>query len=746
MTERYGYDKTPTPPIDYDMSKVPSEIKKRTEWVMSKYTGEDVAEAYRQAGDIAGIYAGEAKKIAEDTQYRQDAVEDFNTQVIQEMTDKDVISAPELIESRDGEDKLSARLARDKTEILHAFRDLTVSVKSLGAKGDETTDDFDAIQATIDHVHSLGGGNMLIPEGVFIVTPTMSRKLILKDGVNWLGNGNSVIKVSDNNPNFDVLMTGVGAGTALSNVVFSGVTFDTNVENNNQTVNVNNRRLIMRYELADNLNFDNCKFYYSGMNAILATGAMYGHRNLFVTSCYFKFSPANDIAYDNTAIFIGTIGHVVKGNVFEGHFNADHSKTRAVTAYESHSSYSIFEGNIISEFGSGVLLLGADYGTSDVTDKSLVQKVVSNNIMRKMHNGITVWADTRDVNHMIITGNIIDINNKDRDRISPNSYGIALSHSMGAVEMNASVTDVLIAGNSIKFQEDQSWLLPGANNGEEDIYMGGFGIGCLGSFGHRVKLRDVIIRGNVIKNSPKQPFVFANESTEVDQYKNIIIKQNTIINPFTHSKVATDYRALLLLYGTINGLTMTDNDIIDDRSKPLIIKEVFFRGALSGFKNIKVMDNDFRNLDVGLLRHQPIWAIPTGAVYQREDRSRVQVFSTEAGMNDKTFVINDVYILSTASATGTNIAICGKSGTKKTLTTPLSGVASGNQISVDSLPFKCGEFVDVTNVSTGSVLITGARVIGVDRVNSRVVISDEASGNVTLQYSQPVFTVINKAT
>ena len=55
MTEIYGYDKTPTPPRDYDVSKVPAEIKKRATWVKTKFTGEDVAEAYGQAMEITSI-------------------------------------------------------------------------------------------------------------------------------------------------------------------------------------------------------------------------------------------------------------------------------------------------------------------------------------------------------------------------------------------------------------------------------------------------------------------------------------------------------------------------------------------------------------------------------------------------------------------------------------------------------------------------------------------------------------------
>ena len=155
MTERYGYDKTPTPPIDYDVSKVPPEIKKRTTWVKTKYTGEDVAEAYGQVGDIAGIYAGEAKQLAERTQIRQDAVEDFNNQVIQEMTDKDIISAPEIIEARKGRPTLADRLERDA---LKTSRILVVDTfLSIG-----DSDDSLAIQAAIDAAND-GDTVMFLP-------------------------------------------------------------------------------------------------------------------------------------------------------------------------------------------------------------------------------------------------------------------------------------------------------------------------------------------------------------------------------------------------------------------------------------------------------------------------------------------------------------------------------------------------------------------------------------------------------
>ena len=72
--------------------------------------GRDVREAIHDGVFRATQIADGADAKADNTQVRQDTLEDFNNQVIQEMTDKDGISAPEIIEARKGKTKLSDRL------------------------------------------------------------------------------------------------------------------------------------------------------------------------------------------------------------------------------------------------------------------------------------------------------------------------------------------------------------------------------------------------------------------------------------------------------------------------------------------------------------------------------------------------------------------------------------------------------------------------------------------------------------
>lgn len=71
---------------------------------------------------------------------------------------------------------------------------IMTNVKDFGAKGNGTTDDSTAIQKAIDHVASIGGGSVFIPNGIYIV----KNNIILRNKVNLLGSkGSSEILFDD---------------------------------------------------------------------------------------------------------------------------------------------------------------------------------------------------------------------------------------------------------------------------------------------------------------------------------------------------------------------------------------------------------------------------------------------------------------------------------------------------------------------------------------------------------------------
>ena len=98
-------DYTSTPAVDYDRSSVPDEIVERADYVRNKAYGEDVREALAQNAEIAGL-------IANETLIKQNNLDSTFTDLTKEITDKDVISAPEIIAARNGEATLNDRLTK----------------------------------------------------------------------------------------------------------------------------------------------------------------------------------------------------------------------------------------------------------------------------------------------------------------------------------------------------------------------------------------------------------------------------------------------------------------------------------------------------------------------------------------------------------------------------------------------------------------------------------------------------------
>ena len=113
VLEREGYYKDWThldPETFYSITQI-------SEMIKTKGYGADVRLLISKLAEHFGLSVVEVTDIANDLIERQNQVEQFNTQTIQEMTNKDVISAPELIEARKGEDKLSTRLDKEYNEV-----------------------------------------------------------------------------------------------------------------------------------------------------------------------------------------------------------------------------------------------------------------------------------------------------------------------------------------------------------------------------------------------------------------------------------------------------------------------------------------------------------------------------------------------------------------------------------------------------------------------------------------------------
>jgi hypothetical protein len=102
----------------------------------------------------------------------------------------------------------------------------TYSVKEFGARGNGITDDTKAIQTAVNTVYNQGGGTIVFPPGVYIVTSVQ-----LKDNIMYEGYG-ATIKRPKNQGKWTRTFTAEYAGQKNSKpLIIKGFTFDGNRKN-----------------------------------------------------------------------------------------------------------------------------------------------------------------------------------------------------------------------------------------------------------------------------------------------------------------------------------------------------------------------------------------------------------------------------------------------------------------------------------------------------------------------------------
>lgn len=120
-----------------------------------------------------------------------------------------------------------------KSDTVSQMKDISINIKTKGARVDGIADDTIAVQAAIDEVHAGGGGVVLFPAGICMV-----RGLVLKDFVTLQGVGKqtSVIKLVNgtnkhviSTENFDTLVgTNPGADKLIKSVAIKMLSIDGN--------------------------------------------------------------------------------------------------------------------------------------------------------------------------------------------------------------------------------------------------------------------------------------------------------------------------------------------------------------------------------------------------------------------------------------------------------------------------------------------------------------------------------------
>ena len=124
-------------------------IKKKADDIRNKIYGKEVRESLASGLEKMSSDVVENEGRQSVVESRQDSVEFQWQAVSDEMTDKDVISAPEIIAARDGEANLKARLDKEYQEVTAQLAHIAHSIVNYPLLPPEN-DDTERIQRLID--------------------------------------------------------------------------------------------------------------------------------------------------------------------------------------------------------------------------------------------------------------------------------------------------------------------------------------------------------------------------------------------------------------------------------------------------------------------------------------------------------------------------------------------------------------------------------------------------------------------
>lgn len=104
---------------------------------------------------------------------------------------------------------------------------LTVDVvRDFGAKGDGVTDDTTAIQRAINAVHYQGGGTIVFPPGIYVVT-----SVTLRENITYEGYGATILRPPTQDKWTRTFTTNYQGDAPSKPLIIRGFTFDGNIQN-----------------------------------------------------------------------------------------------------------------------------------------------------------------------------------------------------------------------------------------------------------------------------------------------------------------------------------------------------------------------------------------------------------------------------------------------------------------------------------------------------------------------------------
>jgi hypothetical protein len=478
-----------------------------------------------------------------------------------------LIAAVQSIQSSRSESSSSQTdISSQPIEVQGTATMLTKSVRAFGATPNDTLDDTAAIQRTINAVAKSGGGRVYFPGGTYLVSinslKRSSSAIKIRSNIKLQGAGaaKSVIKLADQQGNYDSIFGAENPSSPVSNFAMYDLAVDGNGLNNptNGSQDLQETGLFrhaIRIYAGENIRIARNRFFDQvSVNTISVNGNSI--KDVKITTNTFDLIGGGDVDYDHSTIYSQGKQITISNNTFSSRFG---SGTRgARTAIEIHGDDQVVTKNKITGYLYGVNVTGTGWPNGSEN------QLYANNVLQDVGTGFVLWSNRTGVERLSSLfsskpglANVTIRNNQISIDVNGWRNFFAQEPRSGITfepNRNAPIRNLDIANNNISFSNSTGV------DSQSDYFASG--ITLWKHSNPNVSVQDIQIRNNRIQNTPG-PGIFFDSPVQRAQIVN-----NQIINPGRSQNSLDDiYRSAIYLANRVSGIQINDNTLVDNQSQ-----------------------------------------------------------------------------------------------------------------------------------------------------------------------------------
>ena len=495
-----------------------------------------------------------AKGIAETAANKAESVQtQFNQVVID--GDSSVEAAQARVDTKGNAfPTLKARLDKENQQVTSHLAQTGTHISQFPRYDDETTDSPRIIRA-INHAYDNAITNIHFNAETYLISDIIH----LKDNISLNGVSGTIFKIDDEYNKFHSVLS----IKSVENIIIRGITFDGNIDR--ETYDLSKRPEIPVYivdsknvKIVDNIFHSNSVWTITCevSEEFPYNDNIYIERNIIYAKLGKNSNPVepNGFSLDTTQMYIDAKNYWVRDNIITT------DQIHMQTAIEAHRNTGVVEGNIISGFNGGVLIVPGHF----VEENEKTNIIIKDNKMSEVCTGVTLWQiPHRDIDDVIIQGNQIELN--PNRFIKPEiSLGVTALFTYAGNNNGKKIKNVLIDSNSISFK-------PFFDLYNDSDYVANFvGISMRGW----VSMDNISITNNHILNAPGTGIlvgVYSN-SEFFNEAKGFFVSGNTIVDAGMNINIATtsfNPRSAIRVNGAdgshVKKSVIRDNMIVDTR-------------------------------------------------------------------------------------------------------------------------------------------------------------------------------------